>query len=284
VTSAKRLLAIDLDGTLLDTNGVPHARDVRAVRAALAEGVSVSIVTGRLYSGSRAAAELLGLEGAVGCADGSHVVRAIDHATLLHLGVGSDEASAVKGALARADAATFVFARDAIGHDAAGDPFVRYVSTWSNDIRTASDVFEHELWSTDGGVTAVVALGDESRLTAAAKDLQRDFGASLTVITFPMTRGPHAGMWAVMVRASGGTKGTAVRWIAEQAGIPLKDTVAVGDWLNDLPMFAVAGRSFAMGQAPEGVKSKATDVLDETVNEGGGVATAIAKAFGIRAG
>jgi hypothetical protein len=278
-----RLLAIDLDGTLLDTRGHPHARDVRAVRAALAEGVSVSIVTGRLYSGSRAAAEILGLQGAVGCADGSHVVRARDHATLLHLGVAGPEAQAVKGALAKADAATFVFARDAIGHDAGGAAYVRYVSTWSNDIRPTGDVFDHELWAADEGVTAVVAIGEEERLGVAARELQRDFGDALAVALFPLTRGPHSGLWAVMVRASGGTKGTAVRWIAEQTGVALEDTVCVGDWLNDLPMFAVAGRSFAMGQAPEAVKSKATDVLVETVEQGGGVATAIAESFGIRA-
>ena len=89
-------------------------------------------------------------------------------------------------------------------------------------------------------------------------------------------------MWAIMVRASGGTKGTAVRWIAEHVGVTLEDTVCVGDWVNDVPMFEVAGRSFAMGQAPDEVKAKATDVLVETVQEGGGVATAIAQAFGIR--
>jgi len=282
VTTPKRLLAVDLDGTLLDTTGAPHASDVRAVRAALAEGISVSIVTGRLYSGSRAAAEILGLQGAVGCADGSHVVRALDHTTLLHLGVGGAEALAVKGALAKAGAATFVFARDAIGHDANGAPYVRYVSTWSNDVRIAADVFEHELWNACEGVTAIVALGDEHRLAAAAHELERDFAGVLAVVLFPLSRGPHAGMWAVMVRASGGTKGTAIRWIAAEAGIALEDTVCVGDWLNDLPMFAVAGRSFAMGQAPDAVKSKATDVLVETVHEGGGVATAIAEAFGIR--
>jgi hydroxymethylpyrimidine pyrophosphatase-like HAD family hydrolase len=47
-------------------------------------------------------------------------------------------------------------------------------------------------------------------------------------------------------------------------------------------MFEVAGRSFAMGQAPDEVKAKATDVLPHTVEEGGGVASAIELAFGIR--
>ena len=151
MTTARRLLAIDLDGTLLDGSGTPHARDVRAVRAALAAGVSVSIVTGRLYSGSRAAAEALGLQGAVGCADGSHVVRASDHATLLHRGVRGVEALALRRALARANAATFVFAKDAIGHDAAGTPYVGYMSTWSNDVRIAADVFEHDSLVCRGG-------------------------------------------------------------------------------------------------------------------------------------
>ena len=66
-------------------------------------------------------------------------------------------------------------------------------------------------------------------------------------------------------------------------GVALADTVCVGDWVNDVPMFEVAGRSFAMGQAPDEVKSKATDVLSETTEQGGGVARAVAEAFGITA-
>ena len=58
--------------------------------------------------------------------------------------------------------------------------------------------------------------------------------------------------------------------------------MCVGDWINDIPMFEVAGRSFAMGQAPDEVKSRATDVLTETSETGGGVASAIDQAFGIR--
>jgi hydroxymethylpyrimidine pyrophosphatase-like HAD family hydrolase len=282
VTTSGRLLAIDLDGTLLDVSGRPHARDVRAVRAALTAGVSVSIVTGRLYSGSRAAAEILGLRGAVGCADGSHVVLASDHTTLLHHGVGGVEAIALRGALARANAATFVFAKDAIGHDAAGTPYVGYMSTWSNDVRLAENVFEHDLWAAEGGVTAVVALGPREPLEQALRELERDAPGAAFVALFPVRRGAHGGTWAIIVRASAVTKGTALRWIAEREGVALKDTVCVGDWLNDIPMFDVAGRSFAMGQAPDEVKSRATDVLTETSETGGGVASAIERVFGIR--
>src|SRR6516162_79351 len=107
-----KLLAVDLDGTLLDTRGAPHETDVRAIRAAIAAGVRVSIVTGRLYSGTRAFVERLGLRGAVGCADGSHLVHAVDHATLMHIGVRGAEAQLLRRAFADAGVATFVFARD----------------------------------------------------------------------------------------------------------------------------------------------------------------------------
>ncbi len=280
----KSLLAVDLDGTLLDTKGQPHARDVAAVRAALAAGVSVSIVTGRLYSGTRAAAEVLGLRGAVGCADGSHLVHALDHATLLHHGVQGAAVDVLRAALARAGLSTFVFAKDAIGHDARGDEFVPYVRTWSNDVRPVEDVFDHELWRAEDGLTAVVALGERDQVLQAAAEVESSLTGAVFVVKFPLRRGPNVGAWAIMARASGGTKGTAVRWIADREGIALEDTVCVGDWVNDLPMFEVAGRSFAMGQAPDEVKAKATDVLSETAEVGGGVATAIAEAFGIRAG
>jgi hypothetical protein len=279
-----RLLAVDLDGTLLDPTGTPHAHDVKAIRAALAAGVAVSIVTGRLYSGTRGTVEVLGLRGAVGCADGSHLVRASDHTTLLHIGVRDLQAETLRAAFARAGVATFVFARDAIGHDPAGAPFVDYVATWSSDVRVVEDVFQHELWAADEGVTAVVAVGKRDDVTGVVAELQRELQGAVIAAAFPMRRGNHVGLWAMIVRSSTGTKGTALQWIAEHEGVPLADTVCVGDWINDVPMFDVAGRSFVMGQAPPEVKDRATDVLPMTSEHGGGVAHVLRTVFGIDAG
>ena len=278
------LLAVDLDGTLLDPGGEPHARDVAALRAAMAEGVRVTIITGRLYSGSRRFVRQLDLAGAVGCADGSHLVRAEDDATLVHAAVRGSHAGTLRDTFARHGAATFVFARDAIGHDPAGTPYVDYVATWSRDIRVTHDVFGHELWTLAEGVTAVVAVGTHDQIHGIAGDLQRDMNGRVTSATFPMRRGVHAGSWAMIVRAAGSTKGTALRWIAHHEGVALSDTVCVGDWINDVPMFEVAGRSFAMGQAPDELKSKATHTLERSSEQGGGVAEAIERAYGIRVG
>jgi Cof subfamily protein (haloacid dehalogenase superfamily) len=278
------LLAVDLDGTLLDADGRAHARDVRAVHAAIRAGVRVSIITGRLYSGTRPFAEQLGLDGAVGCADGSHLVHAGRHETLVHLGVRGDQARRLRDSLERASLTTFVFAEDAIGHDAGGAAFVEYVTTWSKDLRPVVDVFRHALWDARDGITAVVALGTQAHIEQAVLEIGRDLTTAAVVAKFPLRRPTHAGVWATIIRSSGGTKGTALRWIAERDHIPLEHTVCVGDWINDVTMFEMAGRSFAMGQAPDEVKAKATDILLETFEEGGGVARAIAQAFGIDEG
>jgi hydroxymethylpyrimidine pyrophosphatase-like HAD family hydrolase len=278
-----RLIAVDLDGTLLDKKGRAHERDLRSLRAALGAGVHVSIITGRLYSGTRAVAAMLQLKSAVGCADGSHVVQALDHATLVHHGIVGAPLEQLHGALCRRGMATFVFADDAIGYDVGGAPFVEYVATWSTDLRPHRDVFAHDLWQAAEGVTAVIALGTKDDVNAVLESLGGPSPSDVRVVTFPLLRGAHLGKWALFVRAARGTKGTALAWIAEHLGVGLKDTVCVGDWLNDMPMFEVAGRSFCMGQAPDEVKGKATDVLGETVETGGGVARAVEEAFGIRA-
>jgi Cof subfamily protein (haloacid dehalogenase superfamily) len=273
-----KLLAIDLDGTLLDHNGEAKEEDVVAIRKALKRGIKVTICTGRLYSGTRPSAELLGIGGPVGCADGSHIVRVEGDATLHHRGIRGRAASRLRASLARNDLLAFLFAEDAIVHDERGADYLPYVRTWSTDLRFAYRVTDHELWDSKDGMTAVVALGREASVGRTVADLEREADGQMQVAMFPFRRdGEH---WGMVARAAGGTKATALAWIADHYGFSMAETVCVGDWLNDLPMLQAAGRSFAMGQAPDDVKRAATDVCTKTIETGGGIAEAIERAFG----
>ncbi|WP_047985500.1 Cof-type HAD-IIB family hydrolase [Ornithinibacillus californiensis] len=69
------------------------------------------------------------------------------------------------------------------------------------------------------------------------------------------------------------SKGNALKYMAEYFNIPHKDTVAIGDEVNDITMFNMAGLSIAMGNASEQVK-KHSDVVTLT-NDEHGVAYAI---------
>lgn len=276
--SRYKLLALDLDGTLLNHAGAASDADVRAVRKLRASGVKVTILTGRLYSGTRHAAELLGIDGPVGCADGSHIVNVKNDKTLLHHAIRGRAADRLRRSLDRNDLVAFLFAEAAIVHDERGADFLPYVRTWSTDLRYVHRVTEHALWDSDAGMTAVVALGKEANVGRTVADIQRDKAEAMQVAMFPFRRDTEH--WGMVARASGGTKGTALEWMSAHYGIDVSETVCVGDWLNDLPMMSTAGRSFAMGQAPDEVKSAATDVLDCSIERGGGIAEAIRRAFG----
>src|SRR6185312_4495421 len=139
---------------------------------------------------------------------------------------------------------------------------------------------EHAAWGGEAGVTAVVAVGTAEQIHATSDDVERAIGAAATIAKFPIKRLPNH--WGLVARAGGGTKGTALAFVAKHHGVAPEETVCIGDWLNDVSMFAVAGRAYAMGHAPDDVKRAASHVLDETSESGGGIARVVEEAFGVR--
>ncbi|AUX26547.1 hypothetical protein SOCEGT47_071170 [Sorangium cellulosum] len=275
-----KLLAVDVDGTLLRRDGSIHHEDLRAIRRLQAAGVPVSIATGRLYSGTRDVARQIGVIGPIACVDGSHIVHTGGDAHLYSRTIFGADATLLRSVIERHAMACFLFAQDSIVHDASGAPHVHYVRTWSSAIAEVERVLSHPYWEHDHGLLALVAIGTERQITAAVEEIRSELGHVAFVVSFPVARDPRASIFAMLVRAAGPTKGTAIAWLAEHHGCSPADVVVVGDWLNDVPMFEVAGRSFAMGQAPESVKQAATDHLEADGSLGGGIAEAIRRAFG----
>jgi len=272
---AYRLLAVDLDGTLLRRDGRVDDRDIGAIRELREAGVTVTIVTGRLHSGALGAARATGIAGAIACVEGSHIVEVESRRQLAHHPIASDTTTLLRDTFSANKLATFVFEADAIHHDEAGEPFADYVRTWSPNLAVVEEVLDARVWANDP--LCAVAIGTEAEVAAAHEALKahadRLFSVSFQVWTIP-------GKYAVLTRAAGPTKGTALAELCRQAGCTLADAVAVGDWFNDVPMFEVAGRSFVMGNAPESVRVKATDGLARLTGTGGGIAEAVKRAWG----
>jgi hypothetical protein len=273
-----KLLAVDVDGTLVRRDGSIHPDDDAAVQRLRAGGVPVTIVTGRLYSGTRAVAEMLRLSGPIACVDGSHIVDLAGDRELFVRAIAGADATLIRDTLTLHGLASFLFAEDTIVHDAKGAPYAGYVRTWSPRVDVVERVADHPFWEHARGVMAVVVVGAEAAVAAAAAELRARLASVARVLTFPVGR---IDRHAMVIRAEGPTKGTAVAWLAAHHGCTVAEVVVVGDWINDVPMFEVAGRSFVMGQAPRHVRAKATDELAAAAGEGGGVAEAIQRAWGV---
>jgi HAD superfamily hydrolase (TIGR01484 family) len=268
---AYRLLALDLDGTLFRHDKSIDERDVAAIHELAASGVIVTIVTGRLMTGAVGAARTCSIEGAIACVEGSHLVELASRRTLYHHAMAPELVARLRTAFANAGLATFVFDAEVIHHDHKGAAYAPYVGTWSPSLRMMEeDAVWHE------APLAAVAIGTAEPVAAALAELANVPG--LFTVTFDVLRAP--GTRAILVRSAGPTKGTALAELCRHAGITLAEAVAVGDWVNDVPMFQVAGRSFAMGGAPEAVSAVATDQLATGAGEGGGIAEAIRRAWG----
>ncbi|MCC6645528.1 MAG: HAD family phosphatase [Polyangiaceae bacterium] len=269
-----RLIAVDLDGTLLDASGRVHESDRRALQAAAREGVVVSIITGRLYSGSARAAHAIGADGPVACVEGAHLVWGTSGVEISHDEIPRAVAARARELFRGSTSACFAFAHDEIVHDETGAPFLPYVTAWSERVTTARHTCDHPHWDHERGLSAVVAVGVEGEIREAAAELERAGGAF--VVSFPIARVP-GDLWGMMVRSAGTDKGVALAALAAHHGLTVDDCAVVGDWLNDVPMFQVAGHSFAMGQAPDDVARHAKTRLTATSATGGGVAEALAR-------
>lgn len=278
MTGSYKLLAVDLDGTLLRRDGTIHDADAHAIRRLSRAGIPVSIVTGRLFSGSREAARLAEITGPIACVDGSHIVDAETGEEHLHHAIAGDAAGTLCDIVGEHRLASFLFAQDSIVHDEAGAPFSPYVRTWSSNIFSVERMTRHPFWEHRRGVLGVVSVGPEEEVGDMVSQIRGKLAEQANVISFPVMR--DAGLAALVVRAAGATKGTAIEFLARHHGCSVREIVAVGDWLNDVPMFRAAGRSFVMGQAPDEVREAATDELAADTTTGGGVAEAIHRIWG----
>jgi Cof subfamily protein (haloacid dehalogenase superfamily) len=270
-----KLFAVDLDGTLLSRQSTIRDEDFQAVTEIQAQGVQITIVTGRMYSGTKHIAQQIGALCPVACVDGAHIVDAGSDEELFHEGLVGPHAHHIREVLGQHNAAYFVFSGHTIIHDTGGNPYLPYVKYWSEQLDHHPSVTDHPCWDHPRGVTEVLCVGEHEPIHSAHEVLQERVGESAQIHLFPVAF--EQPTWAMVIRHARPTKGTAIRWLCERFNCELDEVAVVGDWLNDVPMFEVAGRSFAMGHAPETVKRVATDVLESTVETGGGIAEAARK-------
>jgi hydroxymethylpyrimidine pyrophosphatase-like HAD family hydrolase len=229
-----------------------------------------------MFSGTRELAATLRLAGPVACIDGSHIFDLHTRGELSCSAISNEAGVHVREALSLFRPAAFMFSGDRVIHDRHGERFLDYLSTWSDVRHVVHDVVHPEIWESEASVAALVMMGDEERVMGMDRALSGVAG--LQHIVFEVRRPDLHGAWGMVLRAAGVDKGTAIEWLASHYGAAIEDVVAVGDWLNDVPMLRRAGQSFAMGQAPAEVRAAAKHHLRADVWSGGGVAEAAERA------
>ena len=255
-----RLLALDVDGTLLDSAGVLRPRVRAAIRAAAAAGCTVALATGRRYRSAVAVATALDLDVPLILHNGAVVQRAYTGEVVTAAPLDLAAAHAVAATVAAAGSQVIAFPPPARGEvvltgpvELDGELAALYLADCGMLVerRPLDDLFA------GAGPLTVVAMDGLARLDALETALIARTDCRLTRNTFPLWgRQFHV----LDVLAPGCSKAAAVVALAARLGVPLADVVAVGDHWNDVEMLEVAGLGIAMGNAPTGVQARADRV------------------------
>lgn len=256
-----RLVATDLDGTLVGRDRTVSPRTVEVLRRLDAAGVVIVLVTGRPIRWLHPVYEQLTLKPIAICANGAATydpgTDTIVHSTPIEPGTLAEACERLRAAV---PGVVFAVERDG-GRQMRHEPEFP-VGPWEVDHESVGPVSYAELLTRPAAkllVRAGVQQSDE--FTAVV-------GSCLDGLA-EATNSSSSGM--VEVSAVGVTKATALARVAREHAVAATDVVAFGDMPNDLAMLTWAGRGVAMANGHPAVRAAAHDVTTAT-NEDDGVA------------
>ena len=276
--SPVRLIAIDIDGTLLDSRSQVSPTNLEALQRAHQAGIEIVLVTGRRHSFALPIAESLGFDLWIISSNGA-VTRStrgesfhrdlLPRATAVHLCRSMREFR---------DNTVITFDRETMGaivceqHERLygviqrwmekNAPFIEYV----NPIEKA--LVEDPI--------QVMFCGEvELMKSAVQRLLECEFANAITVLR---TQYDHRNLTIVDVLHGGCSKGHALERWASHRGLDRSEVMAIGDNYNDIEMLTFAGHPVIMGNASDDLKQNGWTVTLH--NDESGVAAAIEQVLG----
>jgi hydroxymethylpyrimidine pyrophosphatase-like HAD family hydrolase len=284
-----KLLALDLDGTLLHPSGGISPRNIAAINAARARGFRVIICTGRGLIEAAAALDAVGRADPVVVAGGSIIADPISGHTLHRFAIDLDLVHSTINLLHQFNYPALVLKDPVatgydyfVAHGPDNHPLDPVTAWWFEkmNVKVRAAQHAHEDEHPDHTVR-VGACGLASHLEQVMAALERSVADRAVMHHFPAVVAPeHASrlpsgdkLHILEMFHAHAHKWSALRVLADQWNIDSRDIVAIGDEINDLSMISNAGTGIAMGNAIPAIKAAAKHTT--LPNHQDGVAVAI---------
>ena len=263
-----RLCAIDLDDTLLGPQQQISERNVRAVRAVAALGVSVVLASGRMHESAVRYADQLGLETPIVSYNGAMVRPAHSAEMWRHLEVPGDKAAFVMDYCRERDMQLNYY-RDNCVYSAKDTHWIQvYQQRTQAPLKILPD-FYTALYGLP--TTKLVIVNEPKIVDAIHPSFSAHFGNEIYI-----TKTADEYLEFMVPDAN---KGSGLALVAERLNIPLAETLAFGDSHNDIPLLKTAGLGVAVGNAKPELKAVAGRIAPPNIEDG--VAQTLAAIFGV---
>ncbi|MFG2172293.1 HAD family hydrolase [Streptomyces niveus] len=258
-----KLVATDLDGTLLGEDHTVSARTREALTAATAAGAAHIIVTGRAVPWTRGILDDLGYDGLAVCGQGAQVYHAGEHRLLTSVTLDRQVAVVALSKI-EAEVGPLALAASCDGLD--GDVLIGPgYQVQDGPLPSLRLDDRAEMWTQP--INKVYIQHPELSDDALAKVARETVGSMVAVVM--------AGPGVVEILPLGLSKATGLSLAARRLGVTAADTIAFGDMPNDIPMFGWARHGVAMANAHEALKAVADEVTAS--NEDDGIAVVLEK-------
>jgi Cof subfamily protein (haloacid dehalogenase superfamily) len=256
-----RLIALDIDGTIVGDDEIVGERTRAAVAEAVLRGIVVALVTGRSATGAARFARQLGITGPVVGLQGAIIremplIGSSRPGRLLHHSPLAAGATTEIVAWCEANGLLPYFFHLDVMVLGPGAAYEEQARMFGDRVRFVPSIAERS----HHPVTKVVAIGEDGAPGALLAESRARCGSRAQVTV------SHSRVMEFM--APGVSKGAAIRWLARRHRVPLANCMAIGDQHADLEMIAEVGHGVAMPTAPVEVRAAARFVAPSLVEEG----------------
>lgn len=264
-----RLLAIDIDGTLVNSRDELTEATQRALHRACDAGLKIVLATGRRYSRALPLVEPLRIDAPLVTASGALIKNPLDHRTLF---CASFERRLLCDLLSVVDRRGFEAVLYADSYHEGFDFYCPRLEVESAELADYLSLNPgcHRLWPAlmrdpPDGVFAGFSTGTRSEMLALHEALERELPDMLYT---HVLRSPRYIGYMCEIAPFGVTKWSGIQHVAAEWGILPTEMCAVGDDVNDIPMIEAAGIGIAMGNAQPEVKAAADFIAPSHDNDG----------------
>lgn len=239
-----QLFVTDLDGTLLPAGQTVSAGNIKAAQAAAAAGVTVTLATGRMYRAALPIARQLGINAPLITYNGA-LIKSVSGEVLYAKYLAPELVREVVDFGREQGWYMQSYSHDEVFFAQYDD----YARAYEENQEVKGNVVGWDGLRTQTKevckLLSITSGGEETDARVAA--LSKHFGNRITAMRSNAN-------YAEIV-SPGIAKSFALKRLADLLGVPLANTMAIGDADNDIPMLRAAGKSVAMGNAVPAVKA-----------------------------
>jgi Cof subfamily protein (haloacid dehalogenase superfamily) len=259
------MIALDVDGTLLNDQYELTPKTREAVTKASESGAVIVLCTGRGPANTLPILEELGLEGIVITHNGAAVVQSRDRSVLHEVTFEAEEIRSLAA-----------YCRETGLHFDLHAPFDLYIETMTEPVKAMYEkfmlkpVFVPDVAAVDANKVKMSIFGPQEWLDVLEREWDQ-IGCGLRKI--------RSGLNFIDVQNPEATKGHALKELAKDLAIPQSRVLAVGNYYNDQEMIEWAGLGIAMANSPEPLK-RIADAVTASNNEDGVYSAIMTHFFG----